>query len=557
LRVGGSCDWIQGKPLFLIGVKISRTTLVGVALAIFAGTLWLHWPDTRGGFLTNMDDDENLQAAIRCKGLTWQAVTWAFTTTEPYYQPLPRLSHVVDYQLWGTNAAGHHAASVIVHALNAALLFGFLWTMLAAVSLSTVERLMLATGVAVAFAIHPLQVESVAWMSGRTQLLCTTFGIGCLWAYVAKTRRWVVWILFGAALLCKPMAVALPFAMLILDFYPLRRYERTSWSRLFGEKAVLIAVCVFAAVATAATESNAGGLMVRLDSVPVSQRLWLMFYNLAFYPWKLLWPASLSPYYPLGEDLSLSQPPILASILFVVAITATSVWCRRRVPAVGAAWMGYAVFILPVSGLLQTGGQTVASRYAYLAMVPLLLLAGATVVWLSRRTDLVTHVTLATAIACELVFFAWAARIQIPVWRNDESLWRTVLAQFPDSDFAERMLAQSFDKQDRPTEALELWMQSSPEQHAARAVAVGYARSKGLDTDLLWKNGGLSSQLRGKYKPCFFVFEPRNDRQPVAILIRYDATCATDTFEVGVVNRTDSSHVTPDTTIANAEHIAH
>jgi protein O-mannosyl-transferase len=539
------------------GVKISRTTLVGVALAIFAGTLWLHRPDTHGEFLTGMDDDENLQAAIRCNGLTWQAVTWAFTTTEPYYQPLPRLSHVLDYQLWGANAAGHHAASVLVHALNAALLFGFLWTLLAAVSLTTVERLMMATGVAVAFAIHPLQVESVAWMSGRTQLLCTTFGIGCLWTYVANTRRWVVWTLFGAALLCKPMAVALPFAMLVLDFYPLRRYERFSWSRLFREKAVLIAICAVAAVATAATESRTGGLMVRLASVPVSQRLLLMVYNLAFYPWKLVWPASLSPYYPLGADLSLSQAPILASVLFVVAITAVSIWCRRRMPAVAATWAGYAVFILPVSGLMQTGGQTVASRYAYLAMVPLLLLAGAALVWLSRRTGRVTHVALASAVACELTFFGWTARTQIPVWRNDETLWRTTLAQFPDSDFAERMLAQSLDKQHRSTEALEFWMQSSSEQHAARAVAEGYARAKGLDADLLWKNGGLSSQLRGKYRPCFFVFEPRNDRQPVAILVRYDATCPTDTFEVGVVNRADSSHVTPDTRIANAEHIAH
>jgi hypothetical protein len=429
--------------------------------------------------------------------------------------------------------------------------------LLAAVSLTTTERLMLATGVAVAFAIHPLQVESVAWMSGRTQLLCTTFGIGCLSAYVANTRRWVVWILFGAALLCKPMAVALPFVMLVLDFYPLRRYEQVSWPRLFREKAVLIAVCVAAAVATAATESSAGGLMVRLDSVPVSQRLLLMAYNLAFYPWKLALPASLSPYYPLGTDLSLSQAPILASVLFVVAISVVGVWCQRRMPAVGAAWAGYAVFILPVSGLMQTGGQTVASRYAYVAMVPLLLLAGAAVVWLSRRTSRVTHIALAGAIACELVYFASAARTQIPVWRNDESLWRTVLANSSDSDFAERMLAQSFDKQNRSTEALEFWMQSSSEQHAARAVAEGYARAKGLNPDLLWKNGGISSQVRGKYRPCFFVFEPRNDRQPVAILVRYDATCATDTFEVGVVNRADSSHVTPDTAIANAEHVAH
>ena len=97
---------------------------------------------------------------------------------------MPRLSHLLDYQIWGTNAVGHHATSVFLHALNAALVFGFLWTLLGATSLTTGERLTVALWVAVVFAIHPLQAESVAWMSGRTQLLCTTFGIGCLWAYV-------------------------------------------------------------------------------------------------------------------------------------------------------------------------------------------------------------------------------------------------------------------------------------------------------------------------------------------------------------------------------------
>src|SRR5260221_3296547 len=111
-----------------------------------------------------MDDDESLRQSVRWQGLSWGAVRWAFTSTESYYQPLPRLSHVLDYQLWGTNARGHHATSVLVHALNAALVFGFLWTLLGVVSsLMIRERLALAVGVAVVFAIQPLQVESVAW----------------------------------------------------------------------------------------------------------------------------------------------------------------------------------------------------------------------------------------------------------------------------------------------------------------------------------------------------------------------------------------------------------
>ncbi|MGO9610495.1 MAG: hypothetical protein ACLPT4_12730, partial [Verrucomicrobiia bacterium] len=215
-------------------MNVSRIKLVGVALVLFAGALWLHWPSVHGEFLT-VDDVEYLRQSERWNGLTWNAVKWAFTCTDSYYHPLARLSHVLDYQIWGKNAAGHHAAGVFLHALNAALVFGFLWTLLGATSLATGERLMLALWVAAVFAIHPLQVESVAWISGRTQVLCTTFGIACLWAYAAGSRRWVVWGLYVGALLCKPMAVSLPFVMLAIDYFPLRRHEQSGWKPLVWE----------------------------------------------------------------------------------------------------------------------------------------------------------------------------------------------------------------------------------------------------------------------------------------------------------------------------------
>ena len=179
-------------------MSVRRTTFIGLGLAVFAGTLWLHWPSLHGSFL-RVDDVEYLRQSQRWNGLTWNAVKWAFTSTESYYQPLPRLSHVLDYQIWGMNAAGHHATSVVLHALNAALVFGFLWTLLGATSLTNRERLMLAWGVALVFAVHPLQTESVAWMAGRTQLLCTTFLLCGLWTYVANPRQSAVWGWYIAA----------------------------------------------------------------------------------------------------------------------------------------------------------------------------------------------------------------------------------------------------------------------------------------------------------------------------------------------------------------------
>ena len=454
----------ESIPSITTQVKITRTMFAGLALAIFGGVLSLYTPSVAGGFLSRMDDDEYLRQAVHLKGLNWEAVVWAFTTTRPYYHPLPRLSHILDYQLWGTNATGHHATSVVVHALNAVLVFGFIWTLLGAVaSLKVGERLAMALGVAVVFAIHPLQVESVAWMSGRTQLLCTTFGIGCLWAYVAGVRRWMVGVLFVLALLCKPMAVSLPIAMVALDYHPLRRLEKLGWGRVLREKAGLIVLGLVAAVVTLITESRAGGLLVPLEEVRPVQRVWLLAQSLAFYPWKLAWPAWLSPYYPRPVDISFSQTAVWAAVLVVVLVTILSVWSRRQTPALIAGWGAYVFIILPVSGLAQTGGQAMADRYAYLAMLPLLLLAGGAMVWLWRRSPMIARAGLAGLLVAELFFFGIRTRAETPVWRNDETLWRGVLAQFPNSELADELLAQALLNQGRIDEAL---------AHAQHAVKV-------------------------------------------------------------------------------------
>ena len=437
---------------------------MGVALAIFAGTVWLYWPSVQGGFLTRMDDDEELRQSVRLNGLTWNAVKWAFTTTDPDYYPLQRLSHVLDYQIWGKNAAGHHATSVVVHALNAALVFGFLWTLLGAASLTTGERLAMTLGVAVVFAIHPFQAEPVAWMSCRTHLLRTTFGIGCVWAYVAGARRWVVWGLYAAALLCSPIAVSLPFVMLAIDCFPLRRHEQLGWGRLVREKGVLVVLGVLAAAVTIITESQKGGMMLPLETVTLSQRVLLMFESLTFYPCKLVWPVRLSPFYPLeAASLSLDHLRVLLSVLCVGAITVLAARERQRLPALAAGWGAYVLLVLPVSGLMQRGVQAVALRYAYLAMLPLLLLAGGAVVWAWRRSATVAHLGLVGLLACELCVFGLRTRSLIPVWHDDETLWRTALAQFPNSEMLDRALAEMLFHEGRGSEAL---------PYAQRAVAM-------------------------------------------------------------------------------------
>jgi hypothetical protein len=434
-------------------MKISRTMLMGAGLAIFAVTVWLYWPGVQGAYLLG-DDTEYLQQAERWHGLTWNAVKWAFTCTDSYYHPVVRVSHVLDYQLWGENAAGPLAVNIVVHALNAALVFGLLWTLLGAASLADMERFLAALWVALIFAIHPLQVESVAWISGRTQLLCTTFCLISLWAYAANGSRWLVWGGYGLALLCKPMAVSLPFVMLALDYYPLRRIATLGWGRVLREKVVWMALAAGMALAAILTKSPVGQ-HVRLAEVPLAQRVLVMFESLMFYPWKLVWPGRLSPYYPLRLGLSLTQWPVLASVLGSLLITAVVVLKRQRAPLLISAWIAYLVLILPVSGPVLTVWQAVAARYAYAAIIPLAVIVGGALVWVSRRSTKPVCLVLVGGLAIPLCAFGWRTRTQLPVWRNDESEWRAVLAEFPDLPMANRLLAAVLVAQGRAAEALE------------------------------------------------------------------------------------------------------
>jgi tetratricopeptide (TPR) repeat protein len=442
-------------------MNVSRTTLIGVAVLLFALTAWLFWPTVHGEFLAG-DDTEYLRQSERWNGLTWNAVKWAFTSTDSYYHPLVRLSHVLDYQIWGRNAAGHHATGIVVHAINAALVFGFLWTLLGATSLTAGERLAVALWVALVFAIHPLQTESLAWISGRTQQLCTMFGIGCLWAYAAGARRWVVWGLYVVALLCKPMAASFPFVMLAMDYYPLRRHEQLGWGRLLWEKAVWIALAGAAGLATVITKSQIGQL-APLATVPLSQRVFLAFESLTFYSLKLVWPSHLLLVYGMTLSLSLDQWPVLGSVLSVVMITAVAVIERQRVPMLAAAWGTYVMLVLPVSGLMPIGMQAVATRFAYVAMLPLLLLAGGAGVWMWRRSTTVARLALTALLAGQLCAFGVRTRSLIPVWRNDETKWKTELADSPDSAEANRELAMLLLDQGRAGEAL---------KYAQRAVEI-------------------------------------------------------------------------------------
>ncbi len=258
--------------------------LGATAAAVLLITLWLHWPSVHNGFLS-WDDGTYLEKAIEVQPPSVATIRWAFTTTYfGNYHPLTWLSYIADWRIWGRNAAGHHATSVVLHALNAGLVVMLAWMLLRiGTRLSTGEQLATAAAVGLVFGIHPLQVESVAWISQRKTVLCGFFSLASLCMYLwytqraqARARLWAATALFVAALLSKAMALSLPVVMLAMDFYPLQRHRSLGWARLLKEKTVPICLAAAAAVVSFVVQSQSG-TVVQLEHMGVHNHLavWL------------------------------------------------------------------------------------------------------------------------------------------------------------------------------------------------------------------------------------------------------------------------------------------
>lgn len=430
-----------------------------MATTVTALTILVHWPAVRNGFV-DWDDPLYLGGVSQLKRVSFESLKWIATSLRGYYQPLTWLSHLIDFQIWGWNPAGHHASSIWLHGANAALVCVLMWILTGAVeNLSKSARLAMAAGVAITFGIHPLQVEPVAWLAERKTVLCGLFSLMSLCAYVTAVSRddrrgwwWVTTFLFLAALLSKPMAVSLPAVMLAMDFYPLSRSARWGWRRLIMEKWILYVCGLAVGIVTIVSQSRAGAI-TGLGGFSVAARCLVAARNVLFYVWKLIWPAWLSPYYPLEGKIPLGDAEFVGSVIGVVALTALAFWRRKPAPVVWSAWCAYLALIAPVSGLMQVGAQGAGDRFMYLAMVPILALAAAGCLWLWRRFSLMGRGTLAGLLVCWLLFCSLRTRGQIATWHDDETLWTTAVGYFPDSVLANWKLSLALMDQHRYEEA--------------------------------------------------------------------------------------------------------
>ena len=419
--------------------RIAPFAIAAVTFAVFA-------PALQYGFLL-WDDDRNFLNNPFYRGLGWTQVRWAFTSAVMgHWIPVTWLSFGVDHAVWGMNAFGYHLTNVLLHAANAALFYQ-LGRRLLTLGLPAARPWAAVLGAAAAalfFAVHPLRVESVAWITERRDVLSALFCLLTVLAYLRACgaegvvrRRWLLASIaaYALGLLSKSLIMSLPLVLLVLDVYPLRR-AHGNWRRVLLEKLPYLALALAAAAVSVLVVMAKVGL-TSAAAYPPSARSAMALYSLAFYVVKTLVPLELSPMYELPAKVALTSPRFLAAALIAVGLTVVLVLARRRWPAGLAVWLVYGLTLAPVSGIVHNGPQLVADRYSYLSCLGLALLLGAAVAAVVSSAAIAPPLR-ATVVVGALGWIVGLSALtaeQLPIWRDAEALWQRALAVDPNCAF--------------------------------------------------------------------------------------------------------------------------
>jgi protein O-mannosyl-transferase len=420
--------------------KFRRNFLVCVGLVL--ATLIVYWPVRQQEFVNFDDPDYVTNNPQVQKGITAQGIGWAFTTTHAKnWHPLTWLSHMLDCQLFGLHAGAHKLVNVGFHIGSTLLLFLVLNRMTAAPGRSAF--------VAAVFALHPLHVESVAWVAERKDVLCAFFWMLTLWAYVGYVRRRSaggyarVLLLFFLALLAKPTAVTLPFVLLLLDIWPLKRVTLTrrdefvsTLLRLIREKWLLFLLSAAACVLTYWAQSGRG-LGSAVANVPLRYRVANAAVAYVRYLNKTLWPVNLAVFYPHPGRWETSTA--ILAMLAVVGLTVLVIRRMRGSPFLAVGWLWYLGTLLPMIGLVQVGGQSIADRYSYVPMVGLLVM----IAW--GIPDLIpdslkSMTALSAVLVLVIIVLMCATRRQLRFWQDSIRLFEHALAVTEDNYIAHNNL---------------------------------------------------------------------------------------------------------------------
>ena len=409
------------------GRKSPCILLIAILLAIM--TLVVYWPVNGHDFI---DYDDPLYVTNNLhihQGLTWQGVSWAFTADyAKNWHPLTWISHMADVQLFGAYAGGHHMTNVVFHIINILLLFyllhettGFIWR---------------SAFVAAFFAMHPLHVESVVWISERKDVLSTCFWLLTLLAYIEYVKRpcsrrsGAIVLFFVLGLLSKPMVVTLPFVMLLMDYWPLQRFsfQEKGWNRstfkLLWEKTPLIGLSAFTCLITYQVQSSGGAVGTLSDYAP-GERFANALSSYVEYMGKMFWPKDLTVFYPYPQHFYAWQTA--GAAIFLIATTILALLLLKRRPWFAVGWFWYTGTLIPVIGLVQVGLQSHADRYTYIPLIGLFIIVVWAVAEFAGKRPWLMSLSF-TAGFVVIVALGFFSRIQIGYWKDTETLFSRALA---------------------------------------------------------------------------------------------------------------------------------
>jgi tetratricopeptide (TPR) repeat protein len=465
---------------------MSRPRLIGLLLALI--TLLVYLPASRDGFVNYDDQDYVTENSAVQKGLTWPGIKWAFTTSHASnWHPLTWLSHMADCELFALNPGAHHLVNVLFHTANVVLLFLLL--------LWLTGELWPAAFVAALFAWHPLHVESVAWISERKDVLSTFFALLTLLAYtryaqhvtsalcqVTRTNStsspvtrlpaealakaghpsrfyWLALIFFALGLMAKPMLVTLPFVMLLLDYWPLKRVTSDRWPvskvmRLTLEKWPFFLLAAVSCVVTFLVQSQrSGDAVASFELVPLHYRFCNALVSYGLYLLKMVWPVGLAVFYPLPDHLTWLLMAATASAVVLVIIS-SFVWRAGRAHAyLPVGWLWFLGTLVPVIGLVQVGGAALADRYTYIPSIGVFIAVTFGVCDLADRFQFPKK-AIATAAVLILATCLILTENQLRYWHDSETLFAHALVVTKNNHVAHVNLGVALEQKGELNEAL-------------------------------------------------------------------------------------------------------
>ena len=392
---------------------------ISICILLVIATFIAYMQVLKYGFITSFDDTEYLTSNWNIKaGLTKESIVWAFSTSyASNWHPVTWLSHMLDYELYGLEPFGHHLTSLLFHIINTLLLFGVLLKMTGALWRSGL--------VAVLFALHPLNVESVAWVSERKNVLSTFFLLLTLWAYVRyvdkkNARNYLLVVLFLAlGLMSKPMLVTLPFLLLLLDFWPLKRVGEVRPTRLILEKVPLFILLIGSCVVTFIAQRS-GGAIRSSEFSSLYFRIANALVSYFEYLRNMLWPSGLSVFYPHpGNALPIWKP--LACTIVLVVVTIWVVKEIRRAPYLAVGWFWYLGTLVPVIGIVQVGEQAMADRYTYVPLIGIFIAIAWSLPEQIKTGKEKLLPILSGIVISLLIALTW---IQVSHWKNSITLFK-------------------------------------------------------------------------------------------------------------------------------------